>query len=196
MRRLLLIAFFASLAMAQPQGIAGKRHARLVVRNAMVVDGSGTPMSGPLDILIESDTITAIGNVPARTAGFIYSLYGFGLIREMELQQETGFPALKVIQHATANNAKILGQEARLGRLRVGYAADLIIVDGNPVENLKVLYPIGVDELRDGKVVHTNGIEWTIKDGIPYYGPALRAEVKEIVNKARALRTKPQSGTP
>src|SRR4029077_2231088 len=30
-------------------------------------------------------------------AGFIYSLYGFGLIREMELHQEAGFPALKVI---------------------------------------------------------------------------------------------------
>jgi len=129
-------------------------------------------------------------------AGFIYSLYGFGLIREMELQQEAGFPTLKVIQHATANNAKILGQEARLGKLRVGSAADLIIVDGNPVENLKVLYPIGVDEIRDGKLVHTNGIEWTIKDGIPYYGPSLRADVKEIVSRARAAKGRPSSGTP
>ena len=40
-------------------------------------------------------------------AGFIYSLYGFGLIRELELHQEAGFPPLKAIQHATVNNARL-----------------------------------------------------------------------------------------
>ena len=34
-------------------------------------------------------------------AGFIYQLYGFGLIRELELHQEAGFHPLKAIQHAT-----------------------------------------------------------------------------------------------
>ncbi len=121
-------------------------------------------------------------------AGFIYQMYGFGVIRELELQQEAGFSTLKVIQHATLNNAKILGQEERLGRIRVGYTADLIVVNGNPLENLKVLYPIGVDEIRDGKAVHTGGVEWTIKDGIAYHGPTLLREVKEIVAKARANR--------
>ena len=76
-------------------------------------------------------------------AGFIYQMYGFGLIRELELHQEAGFQPLKVIQHATANNAKILGQESRLGRVRTGYVADLLVVNGNPLENLKVLYPTG-----------------------------------------------------
>lgn len=123
-------------------------------------------------------------------AGFIYQMYGFGLIRELELQQEAGFHPLKVIQHATVNNAKILGQEERLGRVRAGYLADLIIVNGNPLENLKVLYPTGVDEIRDGRVVHTGGVEWTIKDGIPYHGPTLMAEVKAMVAKARAARAK------
>ncbi len=67
-----------------------------------------------------------------------------------------------------------------------GYLADLLVVSGNPLENLKVLYPTGVDEIRDGKLVHTGGVEWTIKDGIPYYAPGLLADVKEIVAKARA----------
>ena len=35
--------------------------------------------------------------------------------------------------------------------MRAGFAADLIVVNGNPLENLKVLYPTGVDEIRDGK---------------------------------------------
>jgi imidazolonepropionase-like amidohydrolase len=115
-------------------------------------------------------------------------MYGFGLLRELELHQEAGFHPLKVIQHATGNNAKILGQEQHLGRVRVGYLADLIIVNGNPLENLKVLYPTGVEEIRDGKTARTGGIEWTIKDGTTYHAPTLFAEVKEIVSKARAER--------
>ncbi len=121
-------------------------------------------------------------------AGFIYQMYGFGLIRELELHQEAGFHPLKVIEHATGNNARILGEQERLGRVRVGYLADLIVVNGNPLENLKVLYATGVDEVRDGKTVHTGGVEWTIKDGIPYHGPTLMREVKEVVAKARSER--------
>ena len=121
-------------------------------------------------------------------AGFIYQMYGFGLIRELELHQEAGFHPLQVIQHATGNNARILGQQDRLGRVRAGYLADLLIVNGNPLENLKVLYPTGVDVVQDGKTIRTGGVEWTIKDGIPYHGPTLLAEVKQIVAKARAER--------
>lgn len=117
-------------------------------------------------------------------AGFIYQIYGFGLMQELELQQEAGFPPLKVIQHATSNGAKVLGQETAIGRVRAGWLADLIVVNGNPVEDLKVLYPRGVLEGRE------NGIEWTIKDGIPYHVPVLQGELKEIVAKARLARKK------
>jgi len=121
-------------------------------------------------------------------AGFIYQMYGFGLLRELELHQEAGFSPIKVVQHATGNNAKILGKENEIGRVRQGFKADLIVVNGNPLENLKVLYPTGVDDIKDGKPVHTGGIEWTIKDGIPYHGPTLMREVKQMVAKARADR--------
>jgi hypothetical protein len=108
-------------------------------------------------------------------AGFIYQMYGFGLIRGMELHQEAGFHPIKIIQQATGNNAKILGQEEKLGRVRAGFLADLIVVNGNPLEDLKVLYPGG----------RTSGVEWTIKDGIPYHAPTLMARVKQIVAEAR-----------
>jgi hypothetical protein len=121
-------------------------------------------------------------------AGFIYQMYGFGLLRELELHQEAGFNPIKVIQHATFNNARILGKETELGRVRQGFRADLIVVNGNPLENLKILYPTGVDDIKNGKPVHTGGVEWTIKDGIPYHGPTLMAEVKQLVAKARADR--------
>jgi imidazolonepropionase-like amidohydrolase len=109
-------------------------------------------------------------------AGFIYSIYGFGLIRELELHQEAGFHPLKVIQHATENNAQILGEQHRLGRVRAGFAADLLVIDGNPLENFKILYPSG------------GGIQWTIKDGIPYHVPTLAAEIRELVRSAKTRR--------
>lgn len=121
-------------------------------------------------------------------AGFIYQMYGFGLLRELELHQEAGFSPLKVIQHATSNGAKILGKEDTLGRVRVGYKADLIVVNGNPLENFKVLSPLGVEEIRDGKAVKSGGIEWTITNGIPYHAPTLAKEIREMVAAARKGR--------
>jgi hypothetical protein len=124
-------------------------------------------------------------------AGFIYSMYGFGLLRELELQQEAGFPTLKVIQHATSNGAKILGEESHLGKVRAGYRADLIVVNGNPVDDFKVMYPTGIDTWVNNQPSHTGGIEWTIKDGIPYHVPTLMKDVKDMVTKARS----PQKST-
>jgi len=121
-------------------------------------------------------------------AGFIYQLYGFALIRELELQQEAGFDALRVIQHVTFNNARILGMEGKLGRVRAGHLADLIVVNGNPLEDLKVLYATGTETIRNGQAARTGGVEWTIKDGIPYHGPTLLREIKELVAAARAKR--------
>lgn len=118
-------------------------------------------------------------------AGFIYQVYGFGLIRELELHQEAGFHPLTVIRHATSNGARILGKEDAIGRIRVGYKADMIVVNGNPLENFKVLSPLGVEEIRNGKAVKTGGIEWTITDGIPYHAPTLAREVRELVAAAR-----------
>jgi len=40
------------------------------------------------------------------------------------------------------------------------------------------------------------GIEWTIKDGIPYHVPTLMREVKEMVARARAQRVHTTAGQP
>ncbi len=114
-------------------------------------------------------------------AGFIYQIYGFGLVRELELQQEAGFQPLKVLQHATANNATILGQGQNLGRVRPGYLADLLVLNGNPLEDLKVFYP----PRADAAAGPGGGVAWTIKDGIPYDAQRLLREVREIVNAAK-----------
>ncbi len=119
-------------------------------------------------------------------AGFIYVMYGFGLIREMELHEESGFSTLEVLSHATRNGAQVLGVGAERGQIRPGYRADLAVVNGNPLENLRVLYPTGTDVNVEGRPVRSGGVEWTIKDGIPYHGPTLMSTVREIVRDARA----------
>ncbi len=118
-------------------------------------------------------------------AGYIYSLYGFGLVRELELHEEAGFHPLDVIAHATWNGARLLGLGERLGKVRVGFTADVLVVNGNPLENLRLLNPAGTDVAAGGRIVHGGGVEWTIKDGIPYHGPTLMAEVREMVAEAR-----------
>ena len=137
-------------------------------------------------------------------AGYIWSIYGFGIIRELELHEEAGFHPLEVVQHATWNGAQMVGMSDRLGKVRQGWMADLLVVNGNPLENLRLLNPYGTDVMKiNGRTVpnytpvmpgdkvesaHTGGIEWTIKDGIPYHVPTLMKEVKDIVAKDRGSR--------
>jgi hypothetical protein len=119
-------------------------------------------------------------------AGFIYMMYGFTYLRELELMQEAGFHPIDIIQQATGNNARILGLEDRLGRVREGFLADLILVGENPLANFKYLYPSGVLDLKDGRPVLRGGVQWTIKDGIVYHAPTLLEDVKKMVAEARA----------
>jgi len=127
----------------------------------------------------------------ADDAGFIYTLYGFTYLSELELLQEAGFHPIDVIQCATGNNAKLMGLENQLRRVRQGYLADLILIDENPLANLKYLYPTGVLDIKDGKDVVRGGIKWTIKDGIVYNTPTLMQDVKDMISKARAERKSP-----
>ena len=115
--------------------------------------------------------------------GYIYSLYGFGYIQELELLQEAGFHPLEVIRAATKIGAQVLGQESEIGTVQVGKKADLIIVDENPLHNLKSLYGTGVPKLNEEnqKVERVGGVRWTIKDGIVYDAQALLADVRAMV---------------
>lgn len=118
-------------------------------------------------------------------AGFIYKIYGFAYLRELQLQEEAGFQPLEVIRHATYNSAKVLGLEHERGRIKTGYLADLVVVNGNPLENLQILLPKGLNATLDAQRGDRGGIEWTIKDGIPYHAPTLWHEVRDLVDKAK-----------
>ena len=90
--------------------------------------------------------------------------------------------------------AQVLGTEKDVGTVHVGKKADLIVVDENPLHNLKSLYGTGVPRLNDsnGRVERVGGVRWTIKDGIVYDAYQLLADVREIVRaEKRALGINP-----
>jgi imidazolonepropionase-like amidohydrolase len=126
-------------------------------------------------------------------SGFIYKLYGFDYIRELELLREAGFHPLEVIRSATYYGARQLheprGLEDRLdfGVLRPGMRADMVVVDENPLANLKVLYGTGAVRLDDdtGEVERVGSVRYTIKDGIVYDARQLLADVREMVRLAK-----------
>ncbi len=116
-------------------------------------------------------------------SGFIYQLYGFAYIREMELLREAGFHPLEVIRSATLNGAEALGVADEIGTVAVGKMADFVIIDENPLKNLKVLYGTGAIRLtEENEVVRVGGVTYTIKDGIIYDAKLLLQDVKKQVS--------------
>ena len=125
-------------------------------------------------------------------AGFIYKVYGFAYIRELELLQEAGFHPLEVLQSATINGAELLGIDTETGSIQIGKKADLVIVDENPVANFKVLYGTGhrVLNRETMEMESTGGIRYVIKDGIVFDAKQLLADVRELVAEQKSREAK------
>ncbi len=111
---------------------------------------------------------------------------GFGNIRELQLMLESGMHPLEVLRAATYNSAQFL-MEPKLGMVQEGYIADLLVVDGNPAENFRYLYPFGAINMdpETRQMYRTRGILHTIKDGIVMENDAIMEEVARIVAESK-----------
>lgn len=127
-------------------------------------------------------------------AGYLYNLFGFTYIRELELLQEAGFTPLEVVRAATMHAAQELAEPGdrppEIGLVRPGFLADLVIVEEDPLQNFKVLYATGAVRLNDetDEVERVGGVKYTIKDGIVYDARQLLADVAEMVRRQKAER--------
>ena len=72
-------------------------------------------------------------------------------VRELEMMVDYGMAPLDVLRSVTAVNAKVFGLN-HLGEIKTGKLADLVVVKGNPLENISVLREIEMVMLG-GKVV-------------------------------------------
>ncbi|MGB5344592.1 MAG: amidohydrolase family protein, partial [Woeseia sp.] len=61
---------------------------------------------------------------------------------EVERFVELGFTPYEALQAATTSSAELLGIADRTGRIAAGYEADLILVPGNPLEDVTVLHDV------------------------------------------------------
>ena len=77
-------------------------------------------------------------------------LPGFGDQRGLELLVEAGFSALEAIHIATQNGAIFLGEDDRIGSIAAGKAADLVVIGGNPAQN--------IDDVENVQMVFKDGV--------------------------------------
>jgi imidazolonepropionase-like amidohydrolase len=77
-------------------------------------------------------------------------LPGFGDQRGIELLVEAGFTPVEAIHIATQNGATFLGESESIGSIAAGKAADLVVLAGNPVQN--------IEEIENVQLVFKDGI--------------------------------------
>ena len=133
-------------ASAKPEAIAERRTAwahDLALERAFVAAG-GLLLAGP-------DPTGNGGVVP-----------GFGDLRGVELLVEAGFTPLESIRIATYNGALYLGLEHRIGSIAAGLDADLLVVKGDPSQQ--------VNDIEQ--------VELVFKDGVGYDPAALLESVR------------------
>jgi imidazolonepropionase-like amidohydrolase len=88
-------------------------------------------------------------------AGSDTGLIGFGLHREIELYVKAGMTPLEAIQSATIVSARAMNMDREAGTIEVGKRADLILVDGNPLQN--------ISDIRKVSSVIANGRRYDCK---------------------------------
>ena len=74
---------------------------------------------------------------------------GYSLHKEMELTVESGMPPAAVLRGVTRVNAEILGNGKAMGRVASGMLADLVLLDANPISDIRNSRRIG-RVIRDG----------------------------------------------
>ena len=93
------------------------------------------------------------------------ALPGYGDQRNYELLLEAGFTPEQAIQIMTLNGARVLGEDHRFGSIEAGKLADLVVINGDPVQR--------ESEIRNVTLV--------FKEGVGYDSPKLIESVKGLV---------------
>lgn len=97
-------------------------------------------------------------------AGTDQGVPGGSLNRELELYVKAGFTPMEAIQSATLVPARVLGQDTASGTIAAGKRADLVVVDGNPLDDIRNL----------------RRVRFTVANGVRYDPATLRRSVNFV----------------
>ena len=138
--------------------------------------GPPPPESDPAEFaqrLVELRKFHEAGGAPLLIIGTDEPVYttllpGFAYHRELTAMVWAGIPIADVLKAATINGARALAVDDKLGSIEVGKLADLVIVSGNPLED----------------ITHTRNIKLVIKNGETYHPGELLERVKGKIGPA------------
>lgn len=96
-------------------------------------------------------------------AGNIGTLHASSLYAELETMVQSGVPEKDVLVMATLNGAKHMARERELGTIAPGKLADLVVLDENPVDDIR----------------NVSSVRLVVKDGRAYYPGDLARDTPE-----------------
>ncbi len=85
------------------------------------------------------------------------AMAGFAMHRELELYSQAGIPNQDVLYIATLGAAKVMGRDDRLGAIRPGMLADVVLIDGNPLENMSDIRKVEI-VIKDGVLYNSHEV--------------------------------------
>lgn len=93
--------------------------------------------------------------VTGSDAGNFLVMHGPTVQHEIELWVAAGVPPEVALQAATANAAKLLRADARIGTVEKGKEATLLIVDGNPLQDVRALSAVSIVLMKGERVIRS-----------------------------------------
>jgi imidazolonepropionase-like amidohydrolase len=93
--------------------------------------------------------------VTGSDAGNPLIVHGPTVQHEMELWVRAGIPAAVALQAATFNAARLLRADNHVGSIRSGNDADLLVIDGNPLEDITATERISMVVFKGERVDRT-----------------------------------------
>ncbi len=104
-----------------------------------VINTAGSPASAQPRPAVPAATAAALRDLYAAgvpiVAGTDKAVPAHSLHRELELYVQAGLTPMQVIQLATSGAAKVMGVDEEVGSIEPGKRADLVLVEGNPLEH-------------------------------------------------------------